>query len=189
MKTFLFSFACLLLVGCLSGPQITLDSYGSDGKLSRFGPYFENEKFPVGGAVLVDAVISLGPERLPKNWKPKRQVWIIDGKPSHDDGPAHYSDGEVEAVLEFYFTNLTDKPVELKIEGFQCQLFRGSIGPDVMVIPPKQWAKSTPLVALTSNYQIKPWDYSMSVVIDGKAYPIQDKLVRMTIEQLKARHG
>lgn len=95
----------------------------------------------------------------------------------------------MEAVLEFYFTNLTDKPIEAKIEDFQCQLFRGSIGPAVIVIPPKQWVKSTPLIALTSNFVIKPWDYSMSVVIDGKAYPIQDKLVRMTIEQLKARHG
>lgn len=174
MKTLLLSLVCLLLVGCQSGPQITLDS--SDGKTTRrFGPYFENDKFPVGGAVLVDAVISLGRERLPKDWKPERELY--------------YSDGEVEAVLEFYFTNLTDKPVELKIEGFQCQLFRGSIGPAAMVIPPKQWTKSTPLIALTSNYQIKPWDYSMSVVIDGKAYPITDKLVRMTIEQLKARHG
>jgi hypothetical protein len=58
-----------------------------------------------------------------------------------------------------------------------------------MTIPPKQWVKSAPLIALTSNYQTKPWDYSMSMVIDGKTYPIRDKLVRMTIEQLKARHG
>ena len=174
MKTLLLSLACLLFVGCQSGPQITLDS--SDGKTTRrFGSYFENDKFPVGGTVLVDAVISLGHERLPKDWKPERELY--------------YRDGEVEAVLEFYFTNLTDKPVEVKIENFQCQLFHGSIGPAVMVIPPKQWVKSTPLVALTSNYQIEPWDYSMSVVIDGKAHSLKDKLVRMTIEQLKARHG
>lgn len=155
----------------------------------HFGPYFENDKFPVAGAVLVDAVISLGHERLPKDWKPERQVYVIDGKVSYGGDKISYGDGEVEAVLEFYFTNLTDQPVEVKIEGFKCGLFRGSIGPTVMLIPPKKWVKTTPLVALTSNYAIKPWDYSMSVVINGQAYPIQDKLVRMTIEQLKARHG
>ena len=188
MKPLILIAACLCLVACQSGPQITLDS--SDGKTTRrFGSYFENDKFPVSGAVLVDAVISLGHERLPKDWKKERQVYIIDGKTSYGDDKVHYSDGEVEAVLEFYFTNLTDKPVELKIEDFHCRLFRGSIGQAVMVIPPKKWAKSTPLVALTSNYVIDPWDYSMSVVINGHSYPIKDKLVRMTIEQLKARHG
>ncbi len=174
MKIPILAVLCLLVTGCQMGPYTEL--YSSDSKGPRtFSRYFENEKFPVGGAVLVDAVISLGHERLPKEWKPEQKLY--------------YSDGEVEAVLEFYFTNLTDKPVELKIEDFQCQLFHGPIGPTVMVIPPKQWVKSTPLVALTSNYVIKPWDYSMSVVIDGKAYPIKDKLARMTIEQLKARHG
>ena len=188
MKPLILITACLCLVACQSGPQITL--YSSDGKTTRrFGPYFENDKFPVGGAVLVDAVISLGHERLPKDWKPERQVYIIDGKTTYGDDKVQYSDGEVEAVLEFYFTNLTDKTVELKIEEFKCGLFRGAIEPVVMMIPPKKWVKSTPLIALTSNYVNKPWDYSMSVVIDGNAYPIQDKLVRMTIEQLKARHG
>ena len=188
MKPSLLLLACFFLAGCQSGPQITLDSY--DGKTTRrFGPYFENDKFPVGGAVLVDAVISLGHERLPKDWKPERQEFVYNGKTSYGDGSVHYGDGEVEAVLEFYFTNLTNKPVKLKIEDFRCQLFRGSIGPAVMVIPPKQWVKSIPLVSLTSNYQIKPWDYTMSLMIDGKPYPVKDKLVRMTIEQLKARHG
>lgn len=176
MKPLILVALCLCLVACQSGPQITLDS--SDGETTRrFGSYFENDKFFVGDAVLVHAVISLGRERLPKEWKGERELY--------------YSDGEVEAVLEFYFTNPTDKPVELKIEDFQCRLFRGSIGPAVMMmmIPPKQWVKSTPLVTLTSNYVIDPWDYSMSVVINGQVHPIKDKLVRMTIEQLRARHG
>jgi len=98
------------------------------------------------------------------------------------------------AVCDYRFCD----PVTSRRKRFHCliaipvlltQLAPLPIGPAVMVIPPKQWVKSTPLVALTSNYQIQPWDYSMSVVIDGKAYPIKDKLVRMTIEQLKARHG
>jgi hypothetical protein len=174
MKFLTIATFCLLLAGCQSGPQITLDS--SDGKQTlRYGPYFENEKFPVGATVLVDAVITLGAERLPKDYKAERETY--------------YSDGEVEAVLEFYFTNLTDKPVELKIEDFKCRLFRGAIGPKVIRLAPKTFAKSTPLVALTSNYVTKPWDYSMTVEIDGHSYPIQDKLARMTIEQLKARHG
>jgi hypothetical protein len=48
--------------------------------------------------------------------------------------------------------------------------------------------KSTPLIALTSNYVITPWEYSMNVVIDGRTYPIKDKMSRQTFEQLKARH-
>ena len=172
MKPLIVAAICLCFVACQNGPQVTLES--SDGNTTRhFGPYFENDKFPVGDAVLVDAVISLGRERLPKDWKADREVY--------------YSDGEVEAVLEFYFTNLTDKAVELKITDFRCRLFRGFIGPTVMVIPPKQWVKSTPLVALTSNYVITPWDYSMTMEIDGRTYPVKDKLARMTIDQLKAR--
>lgn len=174
MKSSIIAIFCMFLVGCQSRPQITLDS--SDGrKILKYGPYFENEKFPIGETVLVDAVITLGTERLPKDYKAERKTY--------------YSDGEVEAVLEFYFTNLTNKPIELKIEDFECRLFRGSIGPAVIRLAPKTFSKSTPVVALTSNYATAPWAYSMTAVINGHSYPIKDELVRMTIEQLRARHG
>jgi hypothetical protein len=124
---------------------------------------------------MVEAIITLGPERLPKGYQSPR--------------PVDYADGEVEAVMEFYFTNLTDKPVELKAESFACELYPGAIQFPVMQIPPKQSVKSVPLIGLSTNFVIEPWSYSMTLGVNGQRFFVHDKMFRLTTDQLKARHG
>jgi hypothetical protein len=166
----------LLLAGCQQGPYTTLQSSNGPGETGfTYGRYFENDKFVVGNAVVVEAIITLGPERLPKGYR--------------SASPVNYAEGEVEAVLEFYFTNLTDKPVELKIENFACELYPGAIRFPVMQLPPKQSVKSEPLIGLSTDFVVEPWKYTMTLVVNGQQFLVHDKLFRLTTDQLKARHG
>ncbi len=176
MKLRIFAFFVLLLAGCQEGPHTTLQSSTGGGENSfTYGRYFENDRIVVGNAIMVEAIITLGPERLPKGYRPAR--------------PVDYADGEVEAVLEFYFTNLTDKPVELKAENFACTLYPGANGFPVMQLAPKQFAKTAPVIAVSTDFVVEPCDYSMTLVLNGQRFLVHDRLVRLTTDQLKARHG
>jgi hypothetical protein len=176
MKPCIFALVVLLLAGCQQGPYTTLQSSNGNGENSfTYGRYFENDRIVVGNAIMVEAFITLGPERLPKGYRPTR--------------PVDYADGEVEAVMEFRFTNLTDKPVELKIENFGCELYPGAIQFPVMQLPPKQSVKSVPLIGLTTNFIIEPWKYTMTLAVNGQRFLLHDQLIRLTTDQLKARHG
>ena len=164
-----------VLSSCQVGPPTEVISSHGAGPLVYYSRYFENEKRSVAGQLLVHGVITLGQERLPKGYDFRRDP--------------RYSDGITTAVLEFYFTNQTDQPLKVAVESFSCRLF-GDVAISMPVtISPRGYLKSDPLIAFTSNYVTKAWEYSMVLVIDGHRHPLADKMSRISRDELKVRYG
>ena len=84
MKTPAVIIILLLLSGCASGPPVDLIEWDRNGVRHDYVRYFENEKIVIAGKVRVHGVISLGRERLPKDYK--------------SDSDISYKDGSTEAV-------------------------------------------------------------------------------------------
>jgi hypothetical protein len=175
MKHRAIFFVFTLVAGCQIGLATEVIFSQGVGPLVHYSRYFENDKVNVAGKLLVHGVITLGQQRMPKGYDFRRDP--------------RFSDGSSPAVLEFYFTNQTDEPLKLAVESFSCRLFGDAPISTSTNVAPRGYVKSKPLIAFTSNFVTRPWDYSVVLVIDGHRYPLADKLARISRDQLKIRNG
>lgn len=177
---------CLAIVAILSGcasssSYMVASGEDSNGKWGRttFSPYYELEHRSDDGAVLARLVITLGRERMPKDYR-------FTG-PFADDIKAAYRGGLIEWVSEVYFINTSSNPVVVAPRSVQVggakRTFTAS-----ETIPAKKMFITPPAVSLSSSYGERSLA-TFVYVYGGKEYIVEGAAVRLTVEQLKAKYG
>ena len=173
MRNPLLPFLVLLCSGCQVVPHTELQSSDTTGVTRTYSRYFQNDRPLVANTLIVDAIVTFGKERLPKDYRPAKVI--------------SYGDGQIEAVLELYFRNQTDQTAEIRIERFICEKFTDRLAPMVFTIAPKQFTQSIPVVVEASNYRNFPYKYSMEISVNGMRHTVSGNISRLTIDELKDR--
>ena len=179
-KCCILGLISLSLSGCATRDGMLVES-GNDPKTGRsyeiqYSPYFELEQHSDDDVVLARLVVTLGSERVPKDYK----------FPESRDASADRRDGLVEWVAEIYFINTSKQPITLTPKAVSAKERRSFDQP--MDIPPRELRITPALVGIGSNYATAT-EVSFDYEYAGKTYHVEGKAPRMTVEQVKAKYG
>lgn len=176
----ILGLVALSLSACAARDGMLVES-GSDPKTGRsyeirYSPYFELEQHSDDGVVLARLVVTLGGERVPKDYK----------FPESRDAAADRRDGLVEWVTEIYFINTSKQPITLTPKVVSAEGRRSF--DQHLDIPPRELRITPALVGIGSNYATAA-EVSFDYEYAGKTYHVEGKAPRMTVEQVKAKYG
>src|SRR5688572_8826389 len=100
----------------------------------EYSEYFEFEARIADGKVRAHLIITLGPERVPPDFRFPPGPLVRDGRLNR----RARADEIVESVFEFYFTNLSDAPIVLEPMDFEVRpLGPIALSPSLIFLGPK----------------------------------------------------
>ncbi len=173
-------YLCLLVIlttvfalnGCNASGRINSTSYDpktGKNKQIQYSEYLEDVRVVGNGALKFHLVITLGSERLPKNYKIQNKWGRIDR-----------SQGDIEEVYEIYITNLSSKKRDLQLQSINGM----RLAPSSTSIKPKSYVKTNPLVRVSSVYKTET-DYVIAYKYQGKAKKLKGSAKRLTVKGLQ----
>ncbi|MGR8931248.1 MAG: hypothetical protein ACU836_11440 [Gammaproteobacteria bacterium] len=161
-----------------------------DGVKTMYSPYHELEQRSDDGKVLARAVVTLGEERVPPNDPDaERAAKGIMQAYGVTDLNQIRRDGYIEHVLEVYFINTSNAPIELTAESASMEGIKKQFD-QTTEIAPHQWFITPPIISFGLNYNYGVIDkVGFTYVYNGKHYKINDKAMRLTVEAVNKKYS
>jgi hypothetical protein len=129
--------------------SVSYDSKGEQQSEVVYSEYFEFDQPIHAGQIRMHLLVTLGRERVPAGWRFPEGQFVKEGQITRTGR----KEGVTEEVVEIYFTNLTDQPIELtSLELISRAWGRLELSPASMVLEPHQFLKTDPIVSLGSIY-------------------------------------
>ncbi|KAA9129676.1 hypothetical protein F3N42_15030 [Marinihelvus fidelis] len=163
----------LLTAGCASNGRVsssTLDPQTGEFVQTQYSEYFEDSQVVEDGALKLHLVITLGAERLPKQYEIQNS-W----------GRVQRSQGDIEEVYEVYISNLGESAVDLELS----TLNNMALAPASVSITPGSHVKTDPLVRMTSAYKMEN-PYVLTYNYKGVQKELKGTARRLAFEDLRA---
>jgi hypothetical protein len=149
---------CLIVLAALAScggaaPRVTAFSIDPDtGKKTEvvYSEYLEFDTRIIDGKVRMHVLVTLGPERVPADWRFPAEPFVSDGRLTNRGR----TNGLTEEVYEIYFTNLSSTPVTFAPLTLASPVWKGvAVLPSPISLEPQQYKKTAPLVRLASIYK------------------------------------
>ena len=173
-RNFILLAACIVVVSCASSGRINQTEYksgSSKAEKSVLSEYYEDIQYVANGKVKAHLLITLGNERLPKDY-------VLQNK----WGKISRSQGDIEEVYEIYFSNEGKEAVSIELNTLNGM----DLKPKSMLIEPTKFIKTEPLVRITSVYKPSQ-QYNLNMIYMGKPEIIESEAKRLTLDELKKR--
>ncbi|HWM89409.1 MAG TPA: hypothetical protein VN493_01435 [Thermoanaerobaculia bacterium] len=147
-----------------------------------YSEYFEFNEPILDGQVRMHLLITLGRERVPPLWRFTSRPFVTDGRISK----SARAEGIAEEVYEIYFTNLGDMSITFSQMELQARPFgRIELSPAPMVLGPKQYIKTDPIVSIGSIHQPSEKEFSFRYSYAGETEEIVGVARRLRVDELK----
>ncbi|EKE70632.1 hypothetical protein [Gallaecimonas xiamenensis] len=145
-----------------------------------YSPYFEFEHFVAEQGAVLRLVISLGPERVPKDSP-------LNGAEQQAQLNELLADGFLEFVAELVVLNLGEAPLEAELGELQVDYFRDNLD-SAFTIAPGSCAYSPPQAYVALAYATE-LNASITLSLNGQPLVLQGKAQRLTVEELHSKYG
>lgn len=183
-----FWLLILLMMGCSSQPtpgRIATSRHDATTKGQAdivYSEYFQFDERILEGQVRMHLLITLGPERVPPNWWFPPSPFITDGKISKRSR----ADGIAEEVWEVYFTNLGDVPITFSPMELQARPFGNvTLSPSPMVLKPKEFIKTEPIINVGSIYQPPNREFAFRYLYASETKQVAGVARRLRVDELQ----
>ena len=169
-------FLSILLTSCVSTPSTSprINSIDNQLKETSYSKYFSKLDSVANKQVVAHIMITLGKERLPKDYKGIKGWGKLTNK--------NYEEGIFEAVTEVYFSNITDQEVSFILHGVKTT-GRKDFKSKVITIKPNSFYKTDAFVTIASKFK-KEFLYQLDYTFEKQKSKISGTIKRQRMDEL-----
>lgn len=171
----------LLLVSCINTPSTSprINHVDSQLRETSYSKYFSKLDSVANKQVVAHIMITLGKERLPKDYTGIRGWGKLTDK--------NYKEGIFEAVTEVYFSNITDQEISFTLHSIKTT-GKKDFENQTITIKPKSFYKTKAFITIASKYKTE-FPYQLDYTYQKQKKMISGTIKRQAMDELDREKG